>query len=175
LTFFQIPQFTENALAALDMAFIAAKAMKKPLIHLRRRSEDMPENQPERISINSLHQEEGAHELATSPEMEPYLRLIMARMQGVDATQELDAIRQLPLEKRYVWRVASALKWAFADCESESVKADRETLPAEDLSGVRELLEVRPMQFCLFLAALVGVEEMQRVMVQAIQVARQHG
>ncbi len=40
----------------------------------------------------------------------------------------------LPLEKRYAWRVASALKWAFADFENLNVVADRRTLSQEDLN-----------------------------------------
>lgn len=126
-----------------------------------------------RIPINQLRQEEGAHELATSPEMEPYLRLIMAQMQGADPVPELEAIRQLPLAKRYVWRVASALKWAFADCETESVEADRATLPADEMSKVNELLKLRPMQFCIFLKALYGTEEMERMMLEAMGVGKQ--
>lgn len=133
----------------------------------------MPEDDPiRRMPIKDLRQEDGAHELATSPDMEPYLRLIMAQMQGGDTTAEMEALRQLPLEKRYIWRVASALKWAFADLETESVSADKETLTPEDFGKVLELLKLRPMQFCLFLMALVGVEEMQRMMVQAIGVAK---
>jgi hypothetical protein len=135
----------------------------------------MPDKQPERIPISDLRQEEGAHELATSPEMEPYFQLIMAQMQGADPTPELEALRQLPLERRYVWRVASALKWAFADLETESVSADKETLTPEDFGKVVELLKLRPMQFCIFLKALVGVEEMQRMMVHAISMAKQQG
>ena len=133
----------------------------------------MPDDdQLERIPINTLRQEEGAHELASSPDMEPYLRLIMAEMQGADPTPELEALRQLPLEKRYIWRVVSALKRALADCESESVNADRETLLPEDLAKVMELLRLRPMQFAIFLRALLGAEEMQRMMIEAIKVAR---
>ena len=64
------------------------------------------EDDIERIPINELRQEDGAHELATSPDMEPYLDFAMAVMQDADLTAELEAIRQLPLEKRYVWRVA---------------------------------------------------------------------
>ena len=81
----------------------------------------------------------------------------------------------MPLESRYIWRVASALKWAFADCETENVTADRATLLPGDLARVMELLKLRPMQFCLFLSALVGPEEMQTMMVQAIGVAKQQG
>jgi hypothetical protein len=60
---------------------------------------------------------------------------------------------------------------AFADLES--AEADQATLTPEDFSRVMELLKLRPMQFCLFLNALVGPEEMQRMMVEAIKVARQ--
>jgi hypothetical protein len=136
----------------------------------------MPEEEPtKRIPINQLRQEDGAHELATSPDMEPYLRLIMAEMQGADPTPHLEALAALPLEKRYVWRVASALKWAFADCETDSVKADKETLSPEDFGKVLELLRLRPMQFCIFLRAMVGPGEMQKMMVEAIGVAKQNG
>ena len=107
--------------------------------------------------------------------MEPYLRLIMAQMRGVDPSPELENLRRVPLESRYIWRVASALKWAFADCETENVTADRATLLPGDLARVMELLKLRPMQFCLFLSALVGPEEMQTMMVQAIGVAKQQG
>jgi hypothetical protein len=96
----------------------------------------MADDNIERIPIKNLHQEDGAHELASSPDMEPYLNFAMALMQGNDPTPELDAIRQLPLEKRYVWRVASALKWAFADFDDLNVSADKETLAPEDFSKV---------------------------------------
>jgi hypothetical protein len=107
----------------------------------------MPDDQPEPIPISELRQEDGAHELATSLDMEPYLRLIMAEMQGADPTPELEAIRQLPLERRYLWRVASALKWAFADSETDNVIADKVTLSPEDLARVMDLLKLRPIQF----------------------------
>jgi hypothetical protein len=35
-------------------------------------------------------------ELLDSPEMEPYVKLAVAAMQGSDATAELDSLRQLP-------------------------------------------------------------------------------
>jgi hypothetical protein len=127
----------------------------------------------ERIPIKNLHQEEGAHDLASSPNMKPYLEFIKAVMQDHDAATELQAIRQLPLEKRYVWRLASALKWGFADFDSVNVDADKKTLTPEDFAKVMDLLKFRPMQFCIFLKTLVGAEEMQRMMVEAIKVAKQ--
>ena len=106
--------------------------------------------------------------------MEPYLDFTMAVMQDADPTPELEAIRQLPLEKRYVWRVASALKWGFADFDDLGVEADKRTLTPEDFAKVMELLKFRPMQLCMFLKALVGAEEMQRMMIEAIEVAKQN-
>lgn len=124
------------------------------------------------VPIKDLHQEPGAKELTESPEMEPYLNFAVALMQGHDPEPELEAIRQLPLEKRYVWRVVSALRWAFADLDDLSVSADKETLTPEDFARVVDLLKLRPMQMALFLKALVGTEEMLRMMVQAIGVAK---
>ena len=85
----------------------------------------------ERIPINDIRQEEGAQELASSPDMKPYLEFIKAVIRDHDPSPELETIRQLPLEKRYIWRVASALKWGLADCESLSVEADKQTLTPE--------------------------------------------
>ena len=67
----------------------------------------------------------------------------------------------------------SALKWGLADCDDLSVKADRQTLTEEDFAKVLDLLKFRPNQFCIVLRALLGAEEMQRLMVEAIGVARQ--
>jgi hypothetical protein len=69
--------------------------------------------------------------------------------------------------------VASALKWGFADFDDLGVDADRQTLTREDFAKVMDLLKLRPIQFCIFLKALVGTEEMLRMMVEAIKVAKQ--
>ena len=133
----------------------------------------MADDNSKQIPIKNLRQEEGANELASSPDMEPYVNFAAALMRGNDPTPELEAIRQLPVETRYVWRVASALKWGFADFDDLGVDADRQTLSPEDFAKVTDLLRIRPMQFCIFLKALVGLEEMQRLMVEAIKVAKQ--
>jgi hypothetical protein len=69
--------------------------------------------------------------------------------------------------------VLSALKWAFADLDDLSVSADKDTLTPEDLAKVKDLLKLRPIQFCLFLKTLVGREEMLKMMIEAIGVAKQ--
>jgi hypothetical protein len=132
----------------------------------------MADDNIERIPIKDLHQEDGAHELAASPDMKPYLEFIKAVMQDHDPSPELEAIRQLPLEKRYVWRVASALKWGLADCDDLSVEADKRTLTPDDFAKVMDLMKFRPMQLAVVLKALVGAEEMQRMMFEAIGVAK---
>jgi hypothetical protein len=132
----------------------------------------MSEDEIKRIPISDLISEDGAHELATSPDMQPYLQLIMAEMQGKDPAPHLSAIRELPLEKRYVWRVASALKWAFADLETDHVEADRQTLSQEDRTRLVELLKNRPLQFCILLSALFGEKQMEQLMISAIRSAK---
>ena len=128
-----------------------------------------------RVPIKNIVSEDGAHELATSPDMQPYLRLIKAGLQDKDTTPHVEEIAALPLEKRYIWRIASALKWGFADFDSVYVPVDRETLSAEDLGKVVELLRFRPMQLCMFLKALLGTEVMERVMAEAIAAAKKEG
>jgi len=101
--------------------------------------------------------------------MEPYVNLARAVMGHKDAASALKAIIALPLEKRYTWRVASALKWAFADFENLNVVADRRTLSQEDLDTLVDLLRIRPIQFCLFLAALFGEERMEKMMSSSVE------
>jgi hypothetical protein len=102
----------------------------------------------------------------SAPEMQPYRRFIEAALTEGDVEGSLREIAKLPSEKRYVWRVASALKWGFADFEDWSVIADRKTLNEGDAAKLMQLLRFRPIQFCMFLKALVAAEEMERLMMQ---------
>jgi hypothetical protein len=85
------------------------------------------------------------------------------------ATAEIAA---LPLENRYVWRVASALQWAFADMDTLTVEVDRQTLSLKDRRRLLELVKHRPLQFCLFLSTLFGQKQMELLMISAIRNAR---
>ena len=69
----------------------------------------------------------------------------------------------------HTWRVASALKWAFADFENLNVVADRRTLSQEDLDTLVDLLRIRPLQFCLFLAALFGEDRMEKLIASSVE------
>ncbi|HXE62139.1 MAG TPA: hypothetical protein VN519_01285 [Bryobacteraceae bacterium] len=125
------------------------------------------------VDASSLKVEDGVKELLSSPDMQPYSRYIEAAVTGADIGPSVQEIAALPLERRYVWRVASALKWGFADLEEWNVAVDRQTLAPEDAKKLMDLLRFRPIQFCLFLKALVGGEEMERLMNYGIAVARQ--
>lgn len=124
------------------------------------------------LSISDIRIEPGTEDLVRSERMKPYLALLKAQIGGQDTEPHLAALAGLPLEERYVWRVISALKWAFCDLETENAIADRHTLSTEDLKEVMEPLGLRAIQFCLFAGALLGEDAMERVMTQAIRSAR---
>jgi hypothetical protein len=132
-------------------------------------SEDKDDPSIEQVPITDLKIDPTAEDLVDSPAMEPYVKLALAVMGHTDTGPALKAIIALPLEKRYTWRVASALKWAFADFENLNVVADRRTLSQEDLDTLVDLLRIRPIQFCLFLAALFGEEGMEKMMSSAVE------
>jgi len=85
-------------------------------------------------------------------------------IQGRDVATALREIASLPLEERYVWRIASALKWALVDFNPSSLRADIKSLAPADLAKVRELVRNRPMQFRLFLAELYSADEANRML-----------
>jgi hypothetical protein len=135
----------------------------------------MDENSDEpikRIPIRDLKVEPEAEELLESAAMEPYMNLAIAMMGGNDTRPAIEELAALPLEKRYVWRVASALKWAFVDLETLNVEADRQTLSPEDRARLIELMKHRPLQFCLFLSALFGQKQMEAMIVSAMKNSR---
>jgi len=133
----------------------------------------MAEGKITSLPIGELNFETGAQELVSSERMKPYLALLKAQMGGQDTEPYLAALAALPLEERYVWRVVSALKWAFCDLETESAIADVRTLPGEDLKKVVEPLTLRAIQFCLFVNALIGEDATERIMQHALRCAKE--
>jgi len=93
-------------------------------------------------------------------------------IQQLDLRPSIDEITALPLEERYVWRVASALKWAFADFDTLNVEVGRQTLSPEDRQRIADLIKLRPTQLCLFLSILLGEKQMEQLMIAAIRSAR---
>jgi hypothetical protein len=63
----------------------------------------------------------------------------------------------------------------FADFDTFNVRVDKDTLSDQDLTTVLSMLELRPMQFCMFLRDLMGPEVMGRKMAEAIEVAKNLG
>ena len=125
------------------------------------------------LPISEIHSEDGAQELVRSEKMKPYLALLKAQMSGQDTEPYLAALAALPLEERYVWRVISALKWAFCDLETENAIADFRTLSEEDRVRVAEPLTLRAIQFCLFVNALIGEDATERIMQHAVRCAKE--
>ena len=121
------------------------------------------------IPTRDLKIDPTAEDLLDSPAMQPYMKLALAVMGHTDPNPAVAEIAALPLESRYTWRVASALKWAFADFENLNVVADRRTLSQEDLDKLVDLLHVRPIQFCLFFAAFFGEEQMEKLISSSLE------
>ena len=137
-------------------------------MHESSEESSMSEQSTKMIPIGDLRTEPGSEELAGSASMKPYLEVLKAATGGQDTNPALDALAALPLEQRYVWRVVSALKWGLCDLDTESVAADIATLSEQDLKSVAEPLELRAMQFSLFVKALVGETEAREIMLRAL-------
>ena len=133
----------------------------------------MPDERIANLPISEIHSEDGAQELVRSERMKPYLALLKAQIGGQDTEPFLTALAALPLEERYVWRVISALKWAFCDLETENAIADFRTLSEEDRVRVAEPLTLRATQFCLFVNALIGEDATERIMQHAVKCAKE--
>ena len=125
------------------------------------------------LPISEVHSEDGAQELVRSEKMKPYLAILKAQIAGQDTEPYLEALAALPLEERYIWRVISALKWAFCDLETESAIADFRTLSEEDRVKVVEPLTLRATQFCLFVNALLGEDATERIMQHALRCTKE--
>ena len=133
----------------------------------------MAEERINSLPISDIHSEDGAQELVRSERMKPYLALMKAQIGGQDTEPYLAALAALPLEERYVWRVMSALKWAFCDLDTENAIADLHTLSEDDLKKVVEPLSLRAIQFCLFVNALIGEDATDRIMQHAVRCAKE--
>ena len=127
---------------------------------------------PDEFAIRDLKSEQGAEDLIDSPALRAYVKLAGAVIGKKNLRPALEKLASLPLEERYTWRVASALKWAFADFESLNVAADRRTLSQEDLDRLVDLLRLRPLQFCLFLSAFFGEAQMEQLITSSVEQAK---
>ena len=132
----------------------------------------MENREPESIPISSIRVEDGAKELVRSEKMKPYLELLKAQIGGQDTGRFVDALAAVPLEGRYAWRVMSALKWAFCDLETENLIADLETLSAADVKKLIQPLQMRTLQFSIFILTMLGEEVGEQLILHALQDAK---
>ena len=82
----------------------------------------------------------------------------------------IEALAALPLEERYVWRVASALKWAFADLETLSGEVSLS--PGREASHKQRWRILDPgftSSDCKLIAALAGCASNQPLIIHAAQ------
>jgi hypothetical protein len=66
--------------------------------------ENNPSGKP--VPLRDIKMESGSEDLLDSPAMEPYMDLALAMMGGKDTSPAIEGLTALPLQKRYVWRVA---------------------------------------------------------------------
>jgi hypothetical protein len=106
-----------------------------------------------KVSLKDIKTDPLAHELATSQDVQPYLDWLKKAYSNGPAGLEaaLHVVQDLPLEKRYTWRVFSALKWAFADFEDEYVSLDLPHIPESMRSEMTKELERRLLQLKILL------------------------
>jgi hypothetical protein len=132
----------------------------------------MENREPESIPISSIRVEDGAQDLVRSEKMKPYLALLKARISGQDTAPFLETLAAVPLEDRYAWRVTSALKWAFCDLETENLIADLETLSADDVKKLIQPLQMRTLQFSIFILTVLGEEVGEHLILHALEGAK---
>ncbi|HTT24549.1 MAG TPA: hypothetical protein VMG82_36875 [Candidatus Sulfotelmatobacter sp.] len=109
--------------------------------------------EPEKIPISEITIEPVAQELVRSEQSRPYTDYFMKSYSN-DATgteAALEVLRDLSLEKRYTWRVFSALKWGLADFDDECVKLDLPHIPEEKRAEMVKELRIRFLQLEMLL------------------------
>lgn len=122
------------------------------------------------IPIDKFKIDPEAAGLLNAPEMAIYDRILMAAMQDRDSELRaaLRDLAAIPLSKRYVWRIFSALGFAFGDFDSACVKLDLDSLSFEKTDKMREVMEFRAAQFCILMATFFGDDGMKIILSRAI-------
>jgi hypothetical protein len=99
-----------------------------------------------------------ADELCKSENMCPYIDHYCALYDGnaekIEAT--LKVLRALPANQRYTTRVISALKWAFADFDSETIRLDLPYIPDSERKEIQKELGMRLLQVNWLIGTFAG-------------------
>lgn len=127
------------------------------------------------VDLRQIASDPIAEQLMKLPEMQPYIQYAMAVLSHDDEEAALNKIRGIPLDKRYLYRILTALEWGFADFDNFSVSADLKTLESSEVQKLIEdrKLFFRPLQLCLFLQVLTGPKNMEQLMLEAIKSAKE--
>ena len=104
--------------------------------------------EPEKIPVNEIAIDPIAQELVRSEQSRPYTDYFMKAYSDDAAGVEsaLQVLRDLPLEKRYTWRVFSALKWGLADFDDECARLDLPHIPETKRAEMVKELQIRFLQ-----------------------------
>ena len=108
--------------------------------------------EPEVIPLNEIKIDPvtGVTEIGSvSPLYDYWMKVYSNDAAGVE--NALQVLQDLPLEKRYTWRVFSALKWGFADFDDECVKLDLPHIPEPKKREMARELEIRVQQLLMLL------------------------
>jgi hypothetical protein len=122
--------------------------------------------------LDKIKPEEGTEELRTLESMIPYHEVIAATMQAqvegtVESKRDYDLkchhMREnIPLEQRYIYRMASALKYAFGDFDTMCLDIDHMTLSKEDWEKALAMFNLREIQMALMMLHLFGQNDFNR-------------
>lgn len=135
-------------------------------------SQPQSENENAYLRLEQIVRDNSSGELFNLPAMRPYDKYIEALMKNQSEDAALARIAELPLESRYLWRILSALKWAFADFDSVAVMADRDTLPTEDIMAMRAALELQATQFCILLGVIGAAQSLEKQLRSELKMVR---
>ena len=107
------------------------------------------------IPLNEIKIDPLAQELVRSEQSRPYMDYWLKAYSNDAAGVEtaLEVLRDLPLEKRYTWRVFSALTWALADFDDECVKLDLPHIPEAKRAEMLKEFRIRFLQLEMLLKA----------------------
>ena len=119
------------------------------------------------INLSQIKTEPVGDDLMRSEKMKPYidLHVALAKEKGVEAA--LSLVVNLELRDRYLWRVASALQWAFADFDSGTARIDWDAMSEEERAQVTKMLDLRLIQLSYLISELYGASEADRQLSQA--------
>ena len=97
-----------------------------------------------KIKVEDIQTDPVGDMLVSGDALKPYMLHYAAVMTGQDSDSTLQTIAALPIEKRYLFRVAQCLDWALADYDGETAKLDLPYIP--NLEELTKKLQMRELK-----------------------------